>query len=822
MADGKVVIDIEADGSGFKSEIDGLDDEAKKAADGMDELGDGAKKAGEGMDAANVAMGTFIADGVTALISAVGDAVGSLVGLADATREYREDMAKLETAFSTAGHSTETARGAYEDFYAILGESDRSVEAVNHLAELTKSEEELAQWSTIAAGVTAKFGDSLPIEGLTEAANETVKVGEVTGPLADALNWAAKEGETFGVALKDNIPFTEKTEKELKGLTDAQRAEYEATKAQHDEIEAWNEAVTEAKSAEELFNLALSQCTTEQERAQLITDTLNGMYSDAAAEYNELTASAQDARRATTEMESAQADLGAAIEPVTTAWTRLKTNALQAILPVVQKVSAKIQELSKWMEENPEKANYLKGALIAVAAAVAVLVVAFGGLMIVNTLKTAFVGLGAAMGTAFLPVTLIIAGIAALVAGFIYLWNNCESFREFWIALWEKIKEIAQIVADWFNETWPLVVEWFKETWNSITEFFTGLWESVTELAGSASEWISQIWNAAVEWFKTTWNSIVEFFAGLWETVREAAAVAWDAITGVFSAAWEAIKLVWDLVSGYFSAIWETIKGIFAVVESVLSGNFSDAWEAIKRVIDTWSGYFSGVWTLIKGVFSSIGTWFGGKFQTAKKSVTDVWDTMTEYFTGIWDNIKDVFADAKAAGTKIVDDLKSGISDAWAGITTWFNTLWNNLFNRKASFSADANGATATPLATGMAYVPYDGFFAMLHKGERVLTAEENEAYAALLRGAVSSETGKATMALGRPDTGFSELAQAVGMQTAGINSLSSEYRRGGGANKRPIILQLDKRELGRAIVDVGSVENTRIGTKIVTGGAYA
>lgn len=170
MADGKVVIDIEADSSGFKSEIDGLDDEAKKAGDGMKELGDGAKEAADGVSAVDVALGTFIADGVSALISSISDAIGSLMGLADATREYREDMAKLETAFTTSGHSAEAAKGVYSDFYKILGESDRSVEAANHLAELTSNEQELAQWSDIAAGVTAKFGDSLPIEGLTEAA----------------------------------------------------------------------------------------------------------------------------------------------------------------------------------------------------------------------------------------------------------------------------------------------------------------------------------------------------------------------------------------------------------------------------------------------------------------------------------------------------------------------------------------------------------------------------------------------------------------------------------------------------------------------------
>lgn len=185
MANGEVKIDIVADDSQFKSTLEGVDDEAKKAAGGVDDLGDSAEDAGKSFGIADVAIGNFISNGLSNLAGKVTEAIGSIIALADETREYREDMAKLDTAFSTAGHSTDTAKQAYNDFYKILGESDRSVEAVNHLAELTKNEQEVAQWSTICAGVTAKFGDSLPIEGLTEAANETTKVGQVTGPLAD-------------------------------------------------------------------------------------------------------------------------------------------------------------------------------------------------------------------------------------------------------------------------------------------------------------------------------------------------------------------------------------------------------------------------------------------------------------------------------------------------------------------------------------------------------------------------------------------------------------------------------------------------------------
>lgn len=249
---------------------------------------------------ADVAVGNFISDGVTELIGKVGEAVSSLIALADETREYREDMSKLEAGFKSVGHSTETAKMAYDGFYRILGESDRSVEAVNHLAELTNNTEDVAKWTDIAAGVTAKFGDSLPIEGLTEAANETAKVGAVTGPLADALNWA--------------------------GIS------------------------------EDAFNEKLAACNSEQERATLITNTLSTEYQAAAAEYNTLTASTQAARDATNEMEQAQAALGAAIEPLTTAWTNMKATALnwlaEGLTPIIEKTTGLRQETDILTQSN--------------------------------------------------------------------------------------------------------------------------------------------------------------------------------------------------------------------------------------------------------------------------------------------------------------------------------------------------------------------------------------------------------------------------------------------------------------------------------------
>ena len=145
--------------------------------------------------------GKAAAVGIGAITTAAGAAVGGLLALEGATEEYRIAQGKLNTAFEAAGYSTETAQEAYRGFYEILGDTDTATEASQLLAKLAQSEEDVSKWTEIAAGVSGTFGDSLPIEGLIEASNETAKVGTVTGVLADALNWAGISEDEFNSKL---------------------------------------------------------------------------------------------------------------------------------------------------------------------------------------------------------------------------------------------------------------------------------------------------------------------------------------------------------------------------------------------------------------------------------------------------------------------------------------------------------------------------------------------------------------------------------------------------------------------------------------------
>ena len=692
MADGSVKIDIIADDNGVEKTLNGVESEAESAAGGLDKLGDSADNVGKDFGTADIAIGSFIGNALSNLTSRIGETIGSIVALADETREYREDMAKLDTAFTDAGHSTETAQKAYDGFYRILGESDRSVEAVNHLAELTKNEEEVAKWSTIAAGVTAKFGDSLPIEGLTEAANETAKVGQVTGPLADALNWV--------------------------GIS------------------------------EDEFNKKLAACNSEQERATLITETLNSEYEAAATEYNELTANAQAARDATNRMEQAQAALGAAIEPVTTAMTNLKANAIQWFVDVGLPA---LQTGWQWVLDNLPAIGVLLGGLAAAWLA------AGGAQTIATAITTAYTAAQTALNASFLasPIFWVIAGVAALVAGFMILWNNCEGFRNFWIGLWEIIKTAAGAVAEWFKNAWSATIEWLKGAVATIKEFF---------------------------------------------------AAAWEGIKNVFNN---------SIIGDYFKAIWATIKGIFAVVKAVLSGNWSDAWNAIKGIVNTWRDFFAGVWDKIKAVFSVIGGWFSQKFTEAKDGLLSVFSNIKEKFSEIWGKIKEAFniSDMLNIGKNLLEGLWNGINDKVAWLKSKVSGVVDKIkgwFTGKDGFDTHSPSKWSEQVAVDV----NKGFPVGFDKSVDI-PIKSAQATTERIKAAVSLEQARMSQGVGVRDTGFTEVAQAVGMQTAGINSLASEYRRGSSAQVT-VPLILDGRELGRAIVDLGNEENARIGTNLV------
>lgn len=290
---------------------DDLGDAAEDAGDGTKDLGESARDSGDGFSVLDGAVATFIGNGLTALVSAIGDAISTFAELSESTQEYRENMSKLYTATSAAGMDADYITQAYSQLYGVLGDETATTTTISNFEKLGVSMQDMDSLLDSATGIWAVYGDSIPLDGLAESVNETAKVGQITGTMADAINWASASNDTWTNALSGNASA----------------------------LSAFQSGVSQGMSAEDAFNEALAACGDEQERQQLIISTLNGLYADSAETYRENNASIIDARKATVNYQDAVAGVGAAMEPLQTTMTNFKANLISGVSPALQELS---------------------------------------------------------------------------------------------------------------------------------------------------------------------------------------------------------------------------------------------------------------------------------------------------------------------------------------------------------------------------------------------------------------------------------------------------------------------------------------------------
>ena len=576
--------------------------------------------------------------------AATAGGIAAIFGLSEATAEYTEDMGKLQTAFQTAGKTSEQATNTYRGMVGILGETDQAVEASNHLAQLCTSEQELSDWTTIAAGVYATFGDSLPLEGLTEAANETAKVGQVTGPLANAINWASASTEQWSAALS--------------GHSGAQAA--------------FNAAVAQGQSKEDAFNAALAACNSEQERSQLITQTLNSLYGEAGAKYQELNADLIASRQAQSDFNGAMAEAGNAVRPIQTGLLQLGTTLLTAALPYIQQfgdwfkanlptiqqtvqtvigqIGATIQTLQPiiqpvltllmtvftWIIANlPTIAPIVLGVVTAFMGLQGVISIITGIYNAFMTFKTGITLVTTAFNllkVAFManPFGLIVMAITTVITILITLWNTNEGFRNAVMTAWNAISTAATTI------------------FNAIASFLSGIWNTISSVASGA------------------WNGITSFLSGAWNGIS-------STVTSVFNG-----------ISSFISGIWNTISGIFSTVigtiSSIISNGFNTYRNYISNVLNAISSVISSVWntisSIISGVVNTIGSVISSGFNAAKNTVSNV-------FNGIKSTIDNVINTAK----NIVKSGIDGIVGFFSGMKLEFPKIKLPHFTVSGSFS---------------------------------------------------------------------------------------------------------------------------------------
>lgn len=575
-----------------QSELDGFEAKLNGTADSIEDVGDAAEQGGDGFTIMGGALADLVSNVIQGAISAIGDLIGSLFELSEATEEYRTMQAKLEGSANTFGYSMEFANGKYKEFYKYLGDDQMSTNAITNLMGLGTSTENVSALAEAAIGVWSAYGDSIPIEGLTEAMNETAQVGKVTGSLADALNWA--------------------------GIS------------------------------EDEFNEKLEKCGSTQERADLIAKTLNDTYGESKKTYDELNGSITEANEAELALKDTQAQLGETMQPVNTAITNLKNQALEAIVPLVERCANAFLDMLNWLKEHPAAMQAITAVAIGLATAFGVLATALAIQGIITGVTKAI----AFLNTTLLanPIVLIVALIAGLVAAFIYLWNNCDAFREFWLDLWEKIqsftKKAVDAISKFFTQTVPnaldKMVTFFKQLPGKI---WTWLSNTVNKVTTWASNMKSKAQSAATNFINTVINYIKQLPSKVWtwltnvvskvktwgsNLVSAAKTAVSNMVTNVVNTAkslpGKFLQIGKDIINGIKNGISSAVSGLYSTIKNSLSGLVDKAKQALG--INSPSKVFAEV--VGRAIPEGIGKGVDDNADIAENSVQDMTDNLTD------------------------------------------------------------------------------------------------------------------------------------------------------------------------------------------------
>jgi len=357
----------------------------------------------------------------------------------------------------------------------------------------------------------------------------------------------------------------------------------------------------------------------------------------------------------------------------------------QLLIPALREVVQWLQGLIGFLNSLPEgvKKTIMVIALVAAALGPVLIIVgkvisAIGTIMtivpkvagVINVVKGAFAALNATMLAN--PIVLIIAAIAALVAAFIYLWNNCDGFRQFWIDLWENIKQIA--VAVWeglktfFTAAWQAISTTAQTIWNGIKNFFSALWEGIKTIFTTVLNVIKTIVTTYFNVYKTiittVFNAIKTVITTILNAIKTAITTVWNTIKTVFTTVLNTIKSV---VSGAFNAMWTGIKNTISGIVNTIKTGFNNAVNFIKNLA---SSAFSWGADIIEGIVNGIKSCIG-KVKDAVCSVADTIKSFLHFSVpdeGPLTEYESWMPDFMSGLAKGIENSKGMVKDAVSGL----------------------------------------------------------------------------------------------------------------------------------------------------------
>ena len=609
----------------------------KTVAEVLDDVGEEAKDAEGGFTVLKGAIATFVGNGLTALVGGLKNAVGTFISLADETREYRNEMSKLSTAGDEAGYSAEYVKQKYTDLYGVLADETATTTTVSNFMALNAEEKTLNSLLNSSIGIWAKYGDSIPLDGLAESINETAKVGQVTGSLADALNWA--------------------------GIN------------------------------EDDFNESLAQCTSEQGRQQLIANVLERTYGDLSKSYQESNKSVIDANKAQAEYTATLAEFGAKSEPVVTAVKAGFTELLKEVLKLangvdMEKVTAGISKGFSVLKDDilPAVKNGFTGFATAVKSAtpyVAGLATALLALTAIGVAQN-ITGIGTALKTWISttkaataaqwlfnaaqnanPIMLVVTLISSLVVALVAFIATNEDARAKLSEVWDKIKtkivDFVESVKTFFTETIPAVfkslIDWVKNNWQTILVFltnpFAGLFKYFYENNGKFREFVDNAITHIKELPAKCWTWLVN-------TINKVITWRKNMITKAKESALAFVNKIIEYVKQLAGKVWTWLVAVITKIvtwrQNMIAKAKEVATDFVNKVIEYVKKLPEKVAEWLAKVVNKVANWGSDLAKKGKESAKKLYDAVVEKVGEITDKVKNI-------GKDIVSGLWNGIND---------------------------------------------------------------------------------------------------------------------------------------------------------------
>lgn len=270
----------------------------------------------------------------------------------------------------------------------------------------------------------------------------------------------------------------------------------------------------------------------------------------------------------------------------------LGTAFLTTVAPVLDKVSAGIEKLTTWFNSLDEGTKQNIATMLLFVAGLAPVLIGIGkfialvGSVItaIGTITSAISGVGAVLaglGVAVNPIGLIVGAIALLAVGFVYLWNTSESFRNFWINLWNVISttviNIVNSVKAWLVNAWNAIKNTAVNTWNSLKS-------GVTNIINGMKSTITNVWNSIKSTVTNVMNGIKTSITTAWNNAKTTVTTSVNGIKTSISTALNSAK--------------STVSNIFSNIQSSIRNKINSAKDAVTTAINNIKSAFNFSWHL--------------------------------------------------------------------------------------------------------------------------------------------------------------------------------------------------------------------------------